>query len=57
MLIEPEELVDLANKEFAWCEAEMKKASRELGYGDDWKKALEFVKTTLNTAKVIDVKK
>jgi uncharacterized protein (DUF885 family) len=40
----PEELVELANKEFAWCEAEMKKASREMGYGDDWKKALEAVK-------------
>jgi uncharacterized protein (DUF885 family) len=41
----PEELVAIANKEFSWCETEMKKASRELGYGDDWKKALEFVKT------------
>jgi uncharacterized protein (DUF885 family) len=41
----PEELIDLANREFAWCEAEMKKASRELGYGDDWLKALEAVKT------------
>lgn len=40
----PEELISIANKEFAWCEAEMKKASREMGYGDDWKKALEKVK-------------
>jgi uncharacterized protein (DUF885 family) len=40
----PEELIEIANKEFAWCEAEMKKASRELGYGEDWKKALEAVK-------------
>ena len=40
----PEELIDIANKEFAWCEAEMRKASREMGYGDDWKKALEHVK-------------
>jgi len=40
----PEELVEIANKEFAWCEAEMKKASREMGFGDDWKKALETVK-------------
>lgn len=40
----PEELVDIANKEFAWCDAEMKKASREMGFGDDWKKALEKVK-------------
>lgn len=40
----PEELVQIANREFAWCEAEMKKASREMGFGDDWKKALEAVK-------------
>src|SRR5215203_1002765 len=40
----PEELIELANKEFAWCEREMKKASREMGFGDDWKKALEAVK-------------
>ncbi|HEY0458108.1 MAG TPA: DUF885 family protein [Pyrinomonadaceae bacterium] len=40
----PEELIELANKEFAWCEGEMKKASREMGFGDDWKKALEAVK-------------
>jgi len=41
----PEELVAIANKEYDWCEAEMKRASRELGYGDDWMKALEYVKT------------
>ncbi|MGE5814331.1 MAG: DUF885 family protein [Acidobacteriota bacterium] len=40
----PEELIDIANKEYAWCETEMKKASRDLGFGDDWKKALEAVK-------------
>lgn len=40
----PEELVEIANKEFSWCEAEMKKASREMGFDDDWKKALEAVK-------------
>jgi uncharacterized protein (DUF885 family) len=40
----PEELIAIANKEFAWCENEMKRASRDLGYGDDWRKALEFVK-------------
>jgi uncharacterized protein (DUF885 family) len=42
----PEELIDIANKEFAWCENEMKKASREMGFGEDWKKALEKVKNT-----------
>lgn len=41
----PEELIAIANKEYAWCEAEMKRASRELGYRDDWMKALEHVKT------------
>ena len=40
----PEDLVKIAEKEFAWCDKEMLKASRELGYGDDWKKALEHVK-------------
>ncbi|TAK16530.1 MAG: DUF885 family protein [Acidobacteria bacterium] len=42
----PEQLMVLANKEFEWCENEMKKASRQLGYGDDWKRALEHVKQT-----------
>lgn len=41
----PEELIEIGEKEYAWCENEMKKASRELGYGDDWRKALEHVKT------------
>jgi uncharacterized protein (DUF885 family) len=41
----PEELIAIAEKEMAWCETEMKKASHDLGYGDDWHKALEFVKT------------
>jgi uncharacterized protein (DUF885 family) len=40
----PEELIAIAEKEMEWCENEMKKASRDLGYGDDWKKALEHVK-------------
>ncbi len=42
----PEELIDIANKEFAWCDAEMLKASQEMGFGKDWKKALEKVKNT-----------
>ncbi len=41
----PEEIIEIANREFAWCDAEMLRASRDLGYGDDWKKALEHVKT------------
>ncbi|HYV05758.1 MAG TPA: DUF885 family protein [Blastocatellia bacterium] len=41
----PEELIAIGNKEYDWCENEMKRASRELGFGDDWHKALEHVKT------------
>ncbi len=41
----PEELIALANAEFAWCDREMLKASRDLGFGNDWRKALEKVKT------------
>lgn len=40
----PEELVEIANKEFEWCVAELKKASREMGFGDDYMKAIEAVK-------------
>lgn len=40
----PQELLTIAEREFAWCDAEMKKASQEMGFGDDWKKALEKVK-------------
>lgn len=42
----PEELIAEAEKQFAWCEKEMIKASNELGFGDDWKAALEMVKNT-----------
>jgi dipeptidyl aminopeptidase/acylaminoacyl peptidase/uncharacterized protein (DUF885 family) len=41
----PEELLELAAAEMKWCEAEMKKASREMGFGDDWHAALEKVKS------------
>ncbi len=40
----PEELIEIANEEFAWCDKEMLKASQEMGFGNDWKKALEKVK-------------
>jgi len=40
----PEELIEIANREFAWCDREMLRASRDLGYGEDWKAALEHVK-------------
>jgi Bacterial protein of unknown function (DUF885) len=41
----PEELIAIGYKELAWMEGEMKKASRQMGFGDDWKKAVEKVKT------------
>lgn len=40
----PEELIAIGERELAWCENEMKRASREMGYGDDWHQALEAVK-------------
>lgn len=40
----PEELIAIANRELAWCEDQMRRASRDLGFGDDWRKALEHVK-------------
>ena len=40
----PEELIEIGNKELEWCEMELKKAARELGFGDDWMKALEHTK-------------
>ncbi len=40
----PEDLIAIAQQELDWGEREMKKASREMGFGDDWKAALEKVK-------------
>jgi uncharacterized protein (DUF885 family) len=42
----PEELVTIAQKQFAWCDAEMLKASKEMGFGNNWKAALEKVKNS-----------
>ena len=39
----PEQLMDLAERELAWCEAELAKAAAEMG-AKDWKAALEQVK-------------
>lgn len=44
IMYSPEDLMAVAEREFAWSEAEMKKAARDLGFGDDWKGALEKVK-------------
>jgi hypothetical protein len=43
----PEELIEIANKEFAWCDRELLKASREMGFGDNWKAAQEKVKNSI----------
>lgn len=43
---QPEALIAEAEKQFAWCEKEMLTASAELGYGNNWKAALEQVKNT-----------
>lgn len=41
---DPAELVALAKREMAWCDEQMELASKELGYGSDWRAAMEFVK-------------
>jgi hypothetical protein len=38
------ELIEIAEAEFAWMEEALLGASREMGYGDDWKAAQEAVK-------------
>ena len=40
----PQELIRIGQNEYQWCETEMRKASRELGFEDDWRAALEYVK-------------
>jgi hypothetical protein len=40
----PQELIGIGEREFAWCETEMKKAAAEMGFKDDWKAALAKVK-------------
>ncbi len=40
----PEELIAIAQTEYDWCMREMLKASREMGFGDNWHAAVEKVK-------------
>lgn len=40
----PEELLAVAEKEFAFLESEARRAARDMGLGDDWKAALERTK-------------
>ena len=46
----PEELIAIAEREYAFSLSEAKKAAREMGFGDDWKAAMEKVKNTLRRA-------
>lgn len=41
---DPQELIAVAESEWAWCENEMLRASAELGFGDDWRAAMNHVK-------------
>lgn len=40
------ELIAIAEREYAFSLSEAKKAAREMGFGDDWKGAMEKVKNT-----------
>lgn len=40
----PDELVAIANKEFAWCDSLLLIASAKMGFGTDWRAAQEQVK-------------
>jgi len=42
----PEELIAIAEREYAFSLAEIRKAAREMGFGDNWKQAMEKVKDT-----------
>jgi uncharacterized protein (DUF885 family) len=41
-----EELIAIAEREYAFSLSEIRKAAREMGFGDDWKAAMEKVKDT-----------
>lgn len=41
-----EELIKIAEEEFAWCDKELLKATKEMGFGTDWKAAMEKVKNS-----------
>ena len=42
----PQELIAIAQREYSFSLSEAKKASREMGFGDNWKAAMEKVKNT-----------
>jgi len=42
----PEELIGIAEREYAFSLSEVRKAARDMGFGDDWKAAMEKVKNS-----------
>lgn len=42
----PEQLIQLAEEEFAYCDQELLKASAEMGFGKNWKAAQEKIKNS-----------
>ncbi len=40
----PDELLDIGRKEFKWIEEQFRIVSNRMGFGDDWKAALEYTK-------------
>ncbi len=42
----PDDLMEIGRREQAWCMAELKRAAREMGLGDDWRAAIEEAKGT-----------
>ncbi len=41
----PDQLVAVGDRELAWCDEQMAKATVALGFGTDWRKALDHVKS------------
>ncbi len=42
---QPDELIRIAESEYEWCRSELVRAANEMGLGDDWRAAVERVKT------------
>jgi hypothetical protein len=40
----PQELIAIGQQEFDWIEQQFRAVARKMGYGDDWKAALEYTK-------------
>ncbi len=40
----PQEIIAIGEQEFTWIDAQLRTVARRMGYGDDWKAALEHTK-------------